>query len=236
MLTKIDYARAKDIVAVLSIPGEIGPEEDGSCDNDWLLYQLGEGDISAQVECGISKVVIIPEDGNFVIKIPFNGMYHYNWNEDDEDDYGDSEFEYYYYACAPDHSDYCWDEVIKIEKAYEMGYGKLFPDTKFLQEKDGHRVYIQEKVRTARYFNPNDISEDSRKKAESMGKYYKKCDNTWRAAVVEFYGESYWKDFCDWDYLSDVNILSDMHADNYGYDMNGYPIILDASGFRDQEM
>ena len=235
MLTEIDYVLAAQIIDNIMIPREIGPEEDGYVDKDWLWYQLRDSQIEAQIECGISKLVIIPENSNFVIKIPFNGMYHCCWNEDDEDSYGEEEFEYYYNACAPDTSDYCWDEVIKIDKAYSMGFGKFFPETAFLKEKDGHRTYIQEKVRTARYFNPDDIPEDSRKKVESLSRYYKKCNNTWLAAVIEFYGEDYWIDFCDWDFniANDMNILSDMHSDNYGYDMNGRPIILDASGFRD---
>ena len=232
MLTKTDYALAEEIVNGLSLPSELGPDEDSYFDDEWLVCQLDDICEDANIEYGISKVVIIPEEGNFVIKIPFNGMYYHYWDEE-ADCYDGAEFSYYHEACAPDSSDYCWDEVIKIEKACEMGFDKLFPATSFLMEKDGHRVYIQEKVRTVGHFNPGNISEDSRKRAESLNFHYKKCNNIWRAAVIEFYGEDYWVAFCDWDFRSDVNILSDMHSGNYGYDMEGHPIILDASGFRE---
>ena len=144
MLTKTDYALAEEIVNGLSLPSELGPDEDSYFDDEWLVCQLDDICEDANIEYGISKVVIIPEEGNFVIKIPFNGMYYHYWDKD-ADCYDGAEFSYYHEACAPDSSDYCWDEVIKIEKACEMGFDKLFPATSFLMEKDGHRVYIQEK-------------------------------------------------------------------------------------------
>ena len=95
MLTKIDYALAEEIVNGLSLPSEIGPDEDSYFDDEWLVCQLDDICEDANIEYGISKVVIIPEEGNFVIKIPFNGMYYHYWDED-ADCYDGVEFGYYH--------------------------------------------------------------------------------------------------------------------------------------------
>lgn len=230
MLTCLDFDSAIEIINKLSIPNHFDPDEGG----DLIGAQIEDIGLKARIEQGVSKLVIIPTDYNYVIKIPFNGFFDYVWNDEaGECDYDNLVFYYYLNACAPDTSDYCWDELIRINKAYDAGFEKLFPATAFVKEINGHRFYIQEKVRVARDFKPTGISENSRQKAETLTNYYKNCDDTWRAAVIEYYGEIYWKSFCDWNYINCIDMLSDMHSSNYGYDMNGYPVILDVSGFRD---
>lgn len=239
MLTLMDFKKAKDIVAGLKLPYRLGVcGDDQDFDRDWLYYQVSRVYSGPfYISNGVSKVVIVFDNEPFVIKIPFNGMVEYEWVYDEEADDGDYDydnpiFEEFDGADAPDNSDYCWDEVIRIEKAEEAGYGDLFPDTEFLTEFDGHRFYIQEKVKLVGRTYPTEISEHSREVSESMDPRYQSGTDLWRAVIVELYGEDFWKNFVDWDYFGNMGILTDMHSGNYGYDEEGRPVILDASGFR----
>lgn len=239
MLTKINFEYAEKIIDGLHLPMNFGVEESDYFNDARLLEDqvaaLEIGDFS--IENGVSKAVIVPENMPFVVKIPFNGIHYYIWDEEAEE-YSDEEtFEYFCRADAPDQSDYCWDEQIKIEKAYDAGFGDLFPETAFVKEHDGTRFYIQEKVRTYsqafRCGKTPAVSENSRTKAKDMDRYYSSCNIEWRAAVIEFYGEEFWKSFVNWDSINCIGILTDMHTNNYGYTMDGRPVILDASGFRE---
>lgn len=238
MLTLEDFETARAIAEKLNIPQEFGIDlEDDYFDPDDLVDQvsaLNVGEFS--VDNGVSKVVIIFDAFNFVIKIPFNGGW-YNQTEynEEEDEYEcvDRYFEPFSGAYAPDQSDYCWDECICISDACDMGFGALFPTTSFLCEVEGQRFYIQEKVNTMRHFHPTP-SENSLTRAKNLDSDYRYCDTDWRAMVIELYGEDFLRSFIDWYRNDNSNhILDDMHGGNYGYRMDGAPIILDCAGFRD---
>lgn len=238
MLTQTDFIHATEIIDGLDIPEQFGVNEssddfDSGYDLEIQLQDANIGEFS--INNGISKAVIIPADSNFVIKIPFNGIKYYEWDE--ETDEGEETFEFFQYADAPDNTDYCWDELIKINQACDAGFSDLFPETAFVKTHCGKRFYIQEKVRTynqARQCGGTPlVSENSRNTAKNMDCYYSSCSVEWRAAVIEFYGEEFWKNFVNWDCLNCVDILLDMHSNNYGYTTDGRPVILDASGFRE---
>jgi len=235
MFTAHDYEVAKMIVVGIHLPPQLGVNSsDDTFDSDWVDYEVSKnysGDF--HIDNGVSKMVIIPENEDFVIKIPFNGMYEYEWDDDEEDyDWENPSFDYFTGAHAPDQTDYCWDEMLAIEKANKAGFGWLFPHTEFLMCQDGIRFYIQEKVRTSRAFHPVGLSQNSRDTAENMTYRYQSGNAEWRATIVEVYGEDFWINFVNWDDENRVGILTDMHSMNYGYDMSGCPVILDASGFR----
>ena len=234
MLSKHDFGVAKQIIEGLHLPRELGVEEE--CNEfytDYISDQIGRvysGDFS--IENGVSKAVIVLYDEDFVIKIPFNGMLRYEWNDEEDDyDYDNPQFDYFTGANAPDETDYCWNEVLSIEMAEMMGYGQLFPATEFIMEHEGRRFYMQEKVRLVFSYQPT-FSQDSRTKAEDMEPCYQCGTTDWRAAVVEYYGEEFWTKFVEWDHSCKASMLSDMHSGNYGYNMDGHPVILDVSGFR----
>lgn len=237
MLTQTDFVCATEIIDGLNIPEQFGVNESSDAFDEYdLELQLRDINIgSFSIDNGVSKAVVIPNNFNFVIKIPFNGIKYYQW--DYAEGYGEEYFEPFQYADAPDCSDYCWDELIKIEQAYEAGFGCLFPQTAFVKEHNGKRFYIQEKVCTysqaCRSGETPAVSENSRNKAKDMDYHYSPCHVEWRAAVIEFYGEEFWKNFVNWDDANCVGILIDMHSNNYGYTTDGRPVILDASGFRE---
>lgn len=84
-----------------------------------------------------------------------------------------------------------------------------------------------------RHFHPTP-SENSLTRAKNLDSDYRYCDMDWRAMVIELYGEDFLRSFIDWYRNDNSNhILDDMHGGNYGYRMDGAPIILDCAGFRD---
>lgn len=239
MLTLEDFDVATGIVKQLNIPEKFGYNiDDDYFWSEFLTLQLDRLNIGRySIDSGITKAVIIPDSGNFVIKIPFNGYWYYTFDNEDDDD-GKETFEPFYNADAPDSADYCWDELIKICNAQEAGFGNLFPDTALLWEQSGQRFYIQEKVHTSRQFRSSP-SAASLERASTIDTKFKSCDQTWRATVFDVYGEGYWKSFVNWDYNNSIendtsSMLKDMHGGNYGYNMSGAPIILDVSGYREE--
>ena len=238
MLTFEDFDVATGIVKQLNIPERFGYNiDDDHFYSEELQEQLDKINICpCCIDSGITKAVIIPDNYNFVIKIPFNGYWYYSFKDEDDDE-GEETFESFYRAEAPDNTDYCWDELIKILDAQEAGFGELFPQTALLFEQSGMRFYIQEKVRTSRQFKSTPSAE-SMERASTIDNKFKKCDQTWRATVFDVYGEGYWKSFINWDYNNTLqndtsSMLSDMHRGNYGYNMEGAPVILDVAGYRE---
>lgn len=238
MFSDKDYVIAKTLALNIDVPDDYGTYEDDN-DVDYEPIYTGCGRTEeiqngVSIENGISKVVVIPTLFNWVLKIPMNGRWICQWNndDDDEEDYDNYTFDSFMWASAPDDSDYCWDELIKIEAAEKAGFGALFPHTEYLCEKAGKRYYIQEKVLPSYEYKPTS-SEDSLKRANSLDSSLQYCSSEWRAAVIEKYGEEFWINFCSWDQHRDSHILNDMHSANYGYRDDGSPVIFDASGFND---
>lgn len=177
------------------------------------------------VMAGVSKLVVVVESLPFVIKIPFDGQFHW-------DDY---EEKYYFYEFSEANeqyfSDYCYDELEKIHHLTAYGYGCFVPETKYIGICNGHCVYLQEKVQPRAECKKINASEESLKKAhESTTTSFR---DDWLARVFDLYGEEFWNHFVEWAKDTGVDIFSDCHAGNYGIAMDGRPVMFDISGFRD---
>lgn len=237
MFTNGMITLARNLVQQLDIPEEFGCDQDSGEFDDVLLYDQLYKLLPGQFEIdnGISKAVIMVQDMPFVIKIPFNGMHwrDYEYNEE-EDDYEEVDHQFYPFRV---HEDYCDFEMELVETAQERGFEQFVLDTICIYEdKHGRKYYMQERaVPSRRYYGktPTAISEHSYEVAASMSKGYCRCDENWRAAVVEYYGEAMWITFVDWNAMNGLGILDDMHGGNYGYREDGTPVLIDISGFDD---
>lgn len=238
MFSKEIIEQARAIAEQLYVPEKFGCDEDCEFDSRDLYEQLARLNMgSFHIENGITKAVIIFDNLPYVIKIPFNGMWNYEYDYDEEtDEYieSDASFIYFNHARTLDTSDYCWNELDKIVKAYDCGYGCFFPETAVVYENNGWRFYIQEKVRPAceRNFTPT-TSKDSRDRAANLAIGYRICNEDWRAAAIESYGEAILISFVNWNDAGTLGYLEDMHNANYGYRFDGTPVMFDVSGFRD---
>lgn len=230
---KEDVQFALDYIHTLNIPTEFGITDDcGDTDTQRLCDGLANDSmLRPRLYHGVSKAVLDFSELPFVIKIPLNGMWCYDYEKDD----GESEvFQEFYKANDLYNDDYCYDEYEKTNIMEEDGFGELAPLMDLICTVNGRNFYVQEKVIPAfRDGIHSRVSQESIQLSKSLSKEYKICDERWRASVIEWYGVDYWINFCKWDEENMYDILSDMHSDNYGWSSDGRPVIFDLSGFRD---
>ena len=119
MLTDKDRNIAWEIIKSLSLPDDFGPTgDDAWFETDDISNQIsGIGDFF--VTYGVTKMVIVPDELPFVIKVPFNG--HWVDEYDEDDNKVPSSFNSYCFATA--------------ESFYEIG------DPKFSWPKIAHGTF-----------------------------------------------------------------------------------------------
>ena len=230
-----DVMRAREIVQKLRIPEQFGIYDDDDSDViEMLQYQL-EDFLTEDffVTAGISKAVINIDSFPFVIKIPFNGRFvsYYGGSDPDSDrEYGvDYDFcEFDGADVQPD--DYCADELDKTQWLESIGLGVFVPKMMCLCTIKGRDFYLQEKVipicdnRTK--LNPTPASKE---KVECS---FFRFETDWMATAIDIYGEKVWYSFvCACEDMEDI--ISDMHRGNYGLRLDGTPVLIDISGFRE---
>lgn len=222
----------------LRIPCEFGCNDEDDCEEGyifdilWDYINLNLYDVFR----GVSKVAILTKDSSYVLKIPFNGTYFSKRDYESGDDY--EEFEPFNHANNQINSwDYCETEAEAYELAEAKGLGKFFARTKrFGETKNGYPVYVQEKV-----IPSSQIEEDNEIPLDIL-KYVRRirndifwklgCDSYWIANAIIVYGLEEVFKLCEFA-EEHPQFFSDMHDANYGYRLNGEPVILDYSNWND---
>ena len=184
-------------------------------------------------ETGATKFVIIPENLDYVIKIPFNGQYDYSWGEEDD-------------AFVPfeqggkDYYDYLDLEVtlLKEWKEKEMKRDdfllvKFLLPIESVDEINGFTIYIQKKA-----ISYSDLYEEGRKvpvSGESKKKVTEisKRENLYNNLPLDWLASCY-NELNDeiemTKFLRSINCISDLHRGNIGYCGNT-PVIIDYGGY-----
>jgi hypothetical protein len=221
-----------------------------------MIYdEVKKVDEDADVHYGISKLVIIsPHLGNYVIKVPFNGMYEENYDykctldggcpyscgscyhcehsiEPDPNEYWCD----YSNADSPTGWNYCDAEWKKYKNLRKIGLdcfvAKIYP----FVEINGFKCFIQEIAVAENNTNGSETSRvtvASRKKAESLNnEFYCDLNEDWLGLCIEIFGAKKVRRFMEYARYTDHDILADMHSGNYGYRPNGTPCILDFASF-----
>ena len=181
-------------------------------------------------ETGATKLVIVPEDREYVIKIPFSGYYdefgdYIPFNGAEDDGYGD---------------DYCGAEQIYYSEACRAGYAQFFMKTICVANRYGYPIYIQEKVKEfCKYscmgFQRKYTSDESLKTVVSNHLEIKtQLPKMWLASCLTIFegDEQKLMDFIK--FLDDTGIKTDLHQGNLGY-FKGGPVIIDYGGYHEQE-
>ena len=188
--------------------------------------------VDEEIRTGVSKVVIIPHDSSYVLKIPYRGAregeeswdFHYAGNEIRDWDYCETEAEIY---------DAFKDEGLECFLAKTVRYGK---------DATGYPLYLQEKCITSYDYEctiPNYVYDYSHDKTErEVLRSILTCglavsNNIWNMKAIMYYGvEKYirFMQFC-MDRFPDV--LNDLHSENYGYRTDGSPVLIDFSSWND---
>lgn len=193
-----------------------------------IKHSISKVDSNAFIEFGMSKLVIIsPNIGNVVIKIPFNGYF------EEDPDTGEIFWNPFEGASGSDFSDYCLTEYEKFKDLKFYGLNCFVAKTLFYKTIDGVRIFLQEKVVSkAESCGGPCASENSKKLAN---KWYKEgkfdIDPSWIANCLDRYGKSKVEKFLCYCSAIDFDILDDIHSGNFGYRDNGTPVILDFSNY-----
>lgn len=208
------------------IPDQFGPYDEDSdfYDTDivWSAAMSTYGH-DFDIDSGVSKLVIIPYTANYVIKIPFSGLWYYEdiYNEEtDEYENGEDFFEYNRTL------DYCAIEEEVYKKAVDAHLDFLFAKTEKVGEIDNFSIYCQEKVKF--YIEVNTKSESYSRSKELLKEKNFSINPNWLTKVIEIYGDNVASILID--FLKE-NKLSDFHSGNCGYTKDGLPKLSDYSGW-----
>ncbi len=233
--------KLQKIKDVLDMPENFGTNTDGDNSQVHSLYEdalnafgMDYGNTNIKLGIGASKMVLIPDDSAYVLKVPFNGSWSWIDRDDDEEDEVFDTFE----GAENDENywNYCEVELNRYNLAVEEGVSEFFATTKFFgytKGKNSFPIYIQEKINPFKYIDSKTYSREeinyTRNKFSSLDLYYD-FDTIWVIDAIRYYGfEKVIKLFM----FIEKNDISDLHIGNYGYAPNGRPAILDFSNFCD---
>ena len=179
---------------------------------------------------GVSKVAIIPKEKNYVIKIPYYGVYRKS--------NGIKCFDPYFSSISKS-SDYCKSEEIIYNKAKANGLDTFFAEIEQIGKIKSTPIYVQRKaVIFEDVYYPEDDEEENLNEHEIS--IFKTITTKYSDLVEDEYLPISWmKDFiCSYgelafdklyNFLSDNNI-QDLHSENIGY-ICEKPVLVDFSGF-----
>lgn len=222
--------------ALFPLPEHFGVNTDNELiDLDLIKEAICDVDPYAFISFGVSKLVIISDEiGDVVIKIPFKGFIEDSYYDEEKEEYVDL---WYNFSCAAgsDPGDYCLAEYEKFRELYKHQLDCFVAKTIYYQERDGIRIFIQEKV------TPEDDLWDTPQASQASKniakKWYEegfwKQDKEWIANCIDKYGQEKVKQFLNYCTDIDPDILADIHPGNYGYRSDNTPVILDYSNYND---
>lgn len=187
-----------------------------------------EQDKDCIYEHGISKGVIIPDDTDYVIKIPFSG-YHYEDEEENENE----EINFYHGGGNYD-DDYCALEMEIYDNIKDSKYSKYFAPLKKVLEINGFNIYIQPKVDIFDDVYPS-YSDSSLETAKRISSSAMCCivSSAWLAYLLENDFNNDEKELEKFVYfLTENGLDGDLHSANVGF-IDGQSVVIDYAGFYD---
>lgn len=185
---------------------------------------------------GATKLVLLFENCDYVIKIPFTGSSEEvsYYNEEYHEEYSD--YSYVDFSNAGDNCgewDYCEIESNNYKLAKEEDLKICFAGTSKLTTINGYPIYIQKRIK--RFGNNYSLAGVNLKEFETIEKtcqnvgYYNTSFHFWIREVIKLYG----KNFADrlLIFLKECKI-NDLRGDNIGY-LDNKPVLVDYAGFHD---
>ena len=173
-------------------------------------------------DTGATKLVIMPEQREYVIKIPFNGYYdegHFYHFEGAESDYCDN---------------YCEAENRLYMEATVDGFEELFLPNEYVCDVDCYPIYVQPK---AEVLNKSESQEkySSKESKEKIlqrikeDRFFTNLPASWLASCLDVLGSmeevnKFLK------FLDMTGISADLHYGNLGY-YHGHAVIIDYGGY-----
>lgn len=210
-----------------------------------IITALREIDKEIFMDSGASKAVIIsPNFGEVVIKIPFTGCYVLSEKYENMESAEEAEaltfdekfiFNKFCGGGGKYDNDYCAVEATLYKELKELNYDCFVAETEVLGWIDDKCILLQEFVTPEDDdFTNRHFSKASYKSSSSIKEDFDSASmmsEDWIAALVEYYGEELCKDFFDYCEDDGYPIVSDAHGMNYGYRADGTPAFLDFSDY-----
>lgn len=184
---------------------EFFQKPDGTKWRELMWNNAGSWADSIVLDSGATKAVIIDEDYDYVLKIPF--FMESGWN-------------------------YCQIELENYVSAKQDNLETYFAEIFYLGEYEGAQCYASKKADCDDI--EGRVSDEIRESYPDMSdeEFSSYIDNSWTEEVVAEAMENYVGD--DWDKLCDFlheNDINDLHYGNVGY-INGSLVYIDFSGYR----
>lgn len=187
-------------------------------------------DLGYSICYGATKLVFIPPEYDFVIKIPFKGVYETN----EEDDYEFIEFQNAVYPISMTWgNDYCRSEAEYYQYAKDLKVDKLFCATYYYTYLNHIPIYISKKANDIGKVLNFYLSIEEFEKIDNIVKethLYNVFNYSFFSRALHFVSIEYLKNFF---YFLEECDLHDFTSDNYGVLDNGCPVILDYSDYRE---
>lgn len=192
---------------------------------------------------GATKLVIIPNDADYVIKIPFatQGEREDNGYWDENDNYIEEEGKYIPLcgACYPLSEergwDYCRTETEYYALATEEGLNKFFAKTEYIGDYNGYPIYVQEKCTmygdSPDLFTPEEREKASRRSSTLRnGERVRSFGDDFMTSLFQFATEEEIDSL--FDFIDKYGIW-DLHSSwNYGFlNKNNHAVFVDYASY-----
>ena len=228
----------------LDIPDEFGAdlENDDYYQVDEICNSaLDENDMTDfSCRVGASKTVLVSERYNYVLKIPFSGYWRVTSEIDEDAMYYDGTDEFVFYENS--RSESCWNYCETEEEVYadavKFGVAHFFAATEFYgYTPTKYPVYIQPRVIS--YFDHKYEHSREHTKEELLyatnilqsSRIHIGLSPEWIAEAIAAFGEESVLDLIS---FIDLRGITDLHTSNYGYTLDGKPIIFDYAGWHER--
>ena len=208
-----------------------GVNDDGfftADDVDFFICEISKYAPSFDWDTGATKLVIMPENRDYVIKIPFNG------------EWVCGECRHFYNADSEFGDNYCEDEITKYAEAVDAGFAEMFLPIECVMEIDSIPIYVQQKAEMLDCDGDMEQKEYSSKasrdkiveKYNEGKRYLSRLPLSWIASCLDVLGsiervEEFMK------FLDEFSISYDLHRANVGY-YNHKAVIIDYGGYGEQ--
>ena len=197
---------------------------------DYLTYEP-----DYEIKNGATKVVLVDNNSDWVVKIPItrgdNEIYY-----EDENNFSSGKINFsseYSYGGGNFGNDYCASEELLYESLEQDRYFYFFLPTAYLGQIGGTPIYYSRKV------NPSysqKISEKSKERTTQLRDSDKITDLRYRSNMNESIVEAFTEYYGIYTAIKLMRVCSqyeiqDLHSANYGILPSGRPVIIDYSGY-----
>lgn len=204
---------------------------------DFKIMLLKNGITNVNVDSGMTKIVLIPNDKDYVIKIPITKIGDYEYYVNEEEEWAKGKF------IVRDNilGDYCSIEE-KLFNSFDNEIKEIFAETRFITKVNNLPIYIQEKIKISygkkinqfdpvHYLSDRKSDMDIHYELNSIDKYnayYNEFQEDFSYDILVNYGFEFLIKLLQ---TIDSKGIMDLHSGNYGYNGNYKPMIFDYSGY-----